>query len=352
MQMLLYPFEEKFHVPSLPIELSDGKGFVSQMVGDETVYIPRGKVFIDYHAEFLWVLLLGVLFSKSDNLIADNTSLLINRHGLDDFILHVILCSRNKECTILVDDIEESTEVNISFVYQIDSAHFDTDFVQGIYIMNRCFGQKHEYGEIAPQIELGMQFDATLLLPEFCPRTEFETEADGTAIECINHVVYVKSEAILCIERTHLLYNDLSQFRIDMPVSELIRFSQRVARNDIADTTVIEFMGNSQCIQACLYIAQTILVSILSQAHNQQLIIAGEVSHPVIAFVLGNNIVEFSTRYELHNLCEYYLSEIHVTRFFDENCKVSQFKSCTRNIVFKSFFFNNLDLKRLVLTGH
>ena len=83
-------------------------------------------------------------------------------------------------------------------------------------------------------------------------------------------------------------------------------------------------------------------ISILSQAHNQQLVMAGEVSHPVIASVLGNNVVEFSTGYELHNPCEYYLSEIHVTRFFDDNCKVNQFKSCTGKDVSKSFYFNNL----------
>lgn len=64
------------------------------------------------------------------------------------------------------------------------------------------------------------------------------------------------------------------------------------------------------------------------------------------------NIIEFPTRYELHNLCEYDLSDIHVTRFFDEDCKVSQFKSCTRNIESKSFYFNNLYLNCLVLTGH
>lgn len=150
----------------------------------------------------------------------------------------------------------------------------------------------------------------------------------------------------------HLFDQDLPQFRIDMPISELIRLSQSIARDGIANTAVIELMGNSQRIQACLYIAQTILISILSQAHNQQLVITGEVSHPVIASVLGNNIIEFPTRYELHNLCEYDLSEIHVTRFFDKDCKVSQFKSCTRNIESKSFYFNNLYLNRLVLTGH
>lgn len=148
----------------------------------------------------------------------------------------------------------------------------------------------------------------------------------------------------------HLFDKDLPQFRIDMPISELIRLSQSIARDGIANTAVIELMGNSQRIQACLYIAQTILISILSQAHNQQLVMTGEVSHPVIASVLGNNIIEFPTRYELHNLCEYDLSEIHVTRFFDKDCKVSQFKSCTRNIESKSFYFNNLYLNRLVLT--
>ena len=348
MQMLLYPFEEKFHVPSLFIEFCDGESLVSQMVGDETVDISRGKVFIDYHAEFLWVLLLGVLLGKPDDLIADNTSLLINRHGIDNLISHIILSSCHKECAILVDDIEESAEVHIPLVYQIDSSHLDTDFIQGVNIVNRCFGQKHEYWEIASQIKLGMQFNATLLLSEFCPRAEFETETDGTAVERIDHVVNVKPEAILRIERAHLFDKDLPQFRIDMPISELIRLSQSIAGNGIANATVIELMG----IQACLYIAQTILIGILSQAHDQQLVIAGEVSHPVIASVLGNNIIEFPTRYELHNLCEYYLSEIHVTRFFDGNCKVSQFKSCTRNIESKSFYFNNLYLNRLILTGH
>ena len=66
--------------------------------------------------------------------------------------------------------------------------------------------------------------------------------------------------------------------------------------------------------------SEAILVSILNQAHDQQLVIAGETSHPVIAFVFGNNIVEFSARNKLHNLCEYYLSEIYVTRFFNDNC--------------------------------
>ena len=178
-----------------------------------------------------------------------------------------------------------------------------------------------------------MQFNSTLLLPKFHPRAKFEAEADGATIECIDHVVNVKSEAILRIGRAHLFDKDLSQFRINKPIYEFICLSRSIiARNGIANATVIQFMGNSQRIQACLYITQTILISILGQAHGQQLFIACEVSHPVIASVLGNNIIEFPTKYEPHNLCEYYLSEIHVTRFFDDNCKVSQFKSRTRKI--------------------
>ena len=68
-------------------------------------------------------------------------------------------------------------------------------------------------------------------------------------LKCIDHIVDVKPETVFCIERAHPFDKDLSQFRIDMPVSEFIRFGQRVARNDIADTAVIELMGNSQCIQ-------------------------------------------------------------------------------------------------------
>ena len=161
------------------------------------------------------------------------------------------------------------TEVHISFVYQIDRPHLDADFVQGIYIVDRCLGQKNEYREIAHQVKLGLQFNATFLLLESCPRAESETETDGAAVECINHVVYVNPEAVLRIERTHLFDKDLSQFRIDMPVSELIRLGQSVARDGIAYTAVIKLMGNCQRIQACLYITQAILISILSQADDQ-----------------------------------------------------------------------------------
>ena len=41
------------------------------------------------------------------------------------------------------------------------------------------------------------------------------------------------------------------------------------------------------------------------------MVIAGNVSHSIIASGLYNNVVEFYTRYELHNSCDYYSSDIH-----------------------------------------
>lgn len=62
----------------------------------------------------------------------------INRRGLDNLILHVVLSSCYKECAILVDDIEEPVEVHIPFVYQIDSSHLDTDFIQSVNIVTKA----------------------------------------------------------------------------------------------------------------------------------------------------------------------------------------------------------------------
>jgi len=92
---------------------------------------------------------------------------------------------------MLLDVVEDTGEVNISLIHQIDGTHLDTYLIYCIDIMHGCSCKMDENREITPQVNLCMYFYASLILAELCPWTEFETETDGGAVERINHIINI-----------------------------------------------------------------------------------------------------------------------------------------------------------------
>lgn len=222
-----------------------------------------------------------------------------------------------------MDVVEESKEVNVPLIHQIDGTHLDIHLIHCIDVMYRCLCKMYEDREITSQVNLCMYFYATLIFTELGPWTEFEAQTDGGAVESINHIVNIKSELVLSIQRPHFLYQDFSQLGIDVPVPVLVGFGQRISGNCIADTAVIQLLYHGQCIQACFDITQAVLVGILSHAHYKKLIMTGKIPDSVITLVPGNYFVEFSTRNKLHNLSENCFAGIHFVRYLKGNVKVT-----------------------------
>lgn len=86
---------------------------------------------------------------------------------------------------------------------------------------------------------------------------------------------------------------------------------------------MIQLLDHSQCIQARFDITQAVLVRILNHTHDKELVVAGKVPDTVITLILGDNFVEFSTRYKLHNLGENCFAGIHVERYLKGDVKVT-----------------------------
>src|SRR5690554_583053 len=322
MQVLFYPFEEKFHIPPLPVKFGDGESLITGMVRNKAIDMPGGVIFIHNHTEFIRIFLRRHFFVQADNLITDYSCLHVDRSGRNNLIPHVVFCSGHKECAIFMNVVEEPEEINVSLIHQIDGTHFNAHFIHCIYIMYRCFCKMNEDRGVPSQVNLCMHFYTSLILAELCPWAKFKTETDGAAVESINHIVNIKPELVLGIKWPHFLYEDLSQFGINAPVSILVGFCQCISRNSITNATVIQLSDNSQCIQARLDITQAVLICILSQAHYKKLIVAGKASGTIITLILGDYFIKFSTRYELHNLSENCLSEIHIVRCLMEKAKL------------------------------
>jgi len=72
-----------------------------------------------------------------------------------------------------------------------------------------------------------------------------------------------------------------------------------------------------------LNITQAVLVGILSHAHYKKLIMTGKIPDSIITLVSSDNIIKFSTRYELHDLGENCFAGINVVHYLKGNAKIT-----------------------------
>jgi hypothetical protein len=125
-----------------------------------------------------------------------------------------------------------------------------------------------------------------------------------------------------------LFYKLHLQITVNTPVPDLVGFCQCIAWNSVADTTMIQFVGDS--LQAGFNITETVLIGELGQTHNKELIVAGEISDTIVAIISGNTFVELAPWDERHNLSKNCFSGIHYASPVGSAHKNIQFKSCTR----------------------
>ena len=194
MKMLLYPFEEQLDIPALSVEFCDCQGFLSQKVGKETVDLTGSEVFICDHSESLGIAPGWLDSCKFDDLIADYTCFGVTSSGLNNFVQHVVLCPCYEECSVLVDVVEESEEINITFVQKIDGSQLDTEIVQSLDIVHRGICKVDIDRKIPPEIKERMHLDTSLSRSESGPRTELQTETYGAAVKGIDHIVNIEPE--------------------------------------------------------------------------------------------------------------------------------------------------------------
>lgn len=325
--MLLYPFKEQFDIPAFSVEFCDCQGFVSQKVGKEAVDLTGSEVFICDHSESFGIVLGRLDSCKFDDLIADYTSFGITSSGLNTFVQHVVLCPCYEERSVLVDVVEESEEINITFVQKIDGSHLDTEIVQSLDIVHRSICKVDIDRKIPHEIKERMHLDISLSRSESSPRAEFQTETYSAAVKGIDHIVNIEPEWIFRIQRTGSLDKSLSKVTVDTPVPLFICSGKSVSWNSVTDTAMIQFMFD--CNEAGLNVAKTVLRSILRKAHHEKLVVVGKVPGTIISLVSGDTYIEVSARYERHKLSKYGFSCEH--RLTDKMVSPKlQFKSCAR----------------------
>ena len=99
--MLLDPFEEQLRVPTFAVEFCYGQVFKTEMVCQETVDVASGEVFVSDHPQFLGITLSGLVGGEFDNLFRYDAGVLVDRIGLDDFVLQFSFAWETKNAPFL-----------------------------------------------------------------------------------------------------------------------------------------------------------------------------------------------------------------------------------------------------------
>jgi hypothetical protein len=280
-EMLLDPFEEEFHLPTALVERRNGCGWQVHVVRQKrdaiAVLVPNP------HAANRLRIRLGCLIQRQD---AD----LIEHHAGVDFVhaarvappeLGIAFCSRHKESARCVHGVQPC-EIQIPAIHQIESSRLDRQRVQSVHLVHLPVADMNKAGDVAPQVQQGMQLDGSLGFAKRSPRMQGQTQVDRGRVQRVDHGIQIHAKRIVCVERASYANQGLTQVGIDLPRARCVCVGKRVAGNGgAAKAHVIQASGLSAKVD--LDVSQALAVGQLGEGHCKELIQALEVFDLVVA---------------------------------------------------------------------
>jgi hypothetical protein len=250
----------------------------------------------------------AVFACKSDSLVAAQPGALVDAPARNLSAFEVFLGTCHKEGDVLLKHIQTS-EIDVSSIHDIKRARFEDQVVEGIDIVHFSAGNVDKTGNVAAEVDQGVEFDSGLAFAKSSPGKELQTEIDRGRIEGINCSLETNGQSLARIEFAGVGNEDGGEIEIDAPVSGLIGHGQSIAGNGTADADVIQF--GLVRIQAGFDVAQAGSEGQLRKSHTKELIVTREFAHPIIAAVFVDALIEIAFGQESHELCEQKLPEVH-----------------------------------------
>ena len=176
-QVLFDPFEEKLDLPPTFVEIGDGPRRKRKVVGEKDEVSVGFRVVVSDSSEFRWIILLGIEGCRYDGLIALNPNRFVDTCGIEPVKTEVFLGPDNKISCILMDGMEPG-KIEIAAIDDIQSARFDADLIEDIYIVDFAVSDNDHRRYAASQIKKGMQLDGSFSLAEDGPGKQRQAQVD------------------------------------------------------------------------------------------------------------------------------------------------------------------------------
>lgn len=297
-QVLFDPFEEKLHLPSLPIKCGNHLGLKRKVVGQK-VQAFAVLVLGNHSANDLWIVSRAVKNGEYPSLVSDVLRVdPIDRVRVTALEIGVGLGACDDERLRLMNGVKPLV-IEVAPIQQIKRTRLDHEIVQHVDLVCPVVRNSDEAWDGTLQIQEHMQFDRTLGLAKRCPLLHREAKIDGGRIECVDRRIQIDAQRLIEIKRPGNCNQMLSVVRINLPRSCRIGIGQGVARQGRATKShVIKPLG--LCAQVDLNTSKRFPVCQLRKRHRKELIQAREVFDLVVAPVGGKAALK-SSQWQMHH---------------------------------------------------
>jgi len=295
----LDPLEEQLDLPSAFVQLGYRYSRQGQIVGQKDVSLPRFGVPVADSAQRKRVEFGSFGTGQLDELVRPQAGGSIYRKRTQPLERETLLGPRDEESLTLIDS-EKPRKVDVGLVHDVEAARFQRKLIQNIDVVDLPGRDNQKAGNIAAQVDQGMDFDRAFSLTKSCPREQREAEIDGGRIESVDGLFEVHSKVFVAIESSRLGNEKLRDVGPDSPVPSFVGFGQSVASNGATESRMVELGLESS--QASFDVAEAFPEGQLSEGQAHELVSTGEATDSIVALVVRDAFVELVSGKELQYL--------------------------------------------------
>src|SRR5208337_3558175 len=227
-------------------------------------------------------------------------------------VARVALGAGDEESQGLGDQIETPV-VYIPAIEEIEGPRLQQQLIEKFHIVHPSAGHVNSGRNVAAQVEQGVKFHRTLVLPKLRPGEKGQAQIDGGGIEGVDRLVQFHPERLVLIEEAGLRDEQAGKIGVDAPVALLVGVGQGVARDGAAKAHVIKL--RLVRAQAGFDVAQTLAISELGKSQREELIEAGETLYLVVAMVTIHATAKLGERKQVHQLSKNRSATVHVPSY-------------------------------------
>lgn len=267
LEMLLDPFEEKFHLPAVAVKQGNFLGREVEVVG--VVYERLLKVggIVYNSSDFSWVIPAVSITCETDCLVKQNIVFSIDGLvSVDNLEFWMPLLADDEKCPTEMYG-EKSGKVEISPVKYVYSIGFIPNTVHEFGVMYVGIGDAIEYGYLCCDVNLSVDFDAGLGTAEARPAEDRHTEVNCCGIDSVEASVKFKlfGDTTLLGERHHIE----SEFLEDSRLAEHIGFRESVPDDGSRTKSEIERPFSMSSCYICKFPEASAAYELPEHEHEQ-----------------------------------------------------------------------------------
>ena len=250
----------------------------------------------------------GELAGEDNRLIADEPGTAIDAVRISALRLGVGLGARDEEAAGLVKAVQAS-EIEEAAIHDVEGTWLRNQVIEDVDLVQFAATDVNEGGDVAVQIEQGVQPDGRLGLLERRPRKHRQGQVDGGGVEGVDGVLQIDPERLVHIQSPGDADQALGKVGVDAPVAHRVGIGQGVARHRRAQAQMVEL--GALGAETGFDVAQTLAIGELRESHTQELVQTGERLDFVFASVPTYASAKRGQRKVLHQLCEHQLALVH-----------------------------------------